>query len=699
MYAANSHGALSVTKGSSLRVPVASAVVVTSPLLGGKFNDECKHAACSQVPSASDWSNMHTALNLSPRYGAVALTPRSVQASAYPASAILSPGPPGWSTPQMGGISNGLRSPLHPTAPQAVHKGWIGTMSAAEQPAVLQATPLRRRQPSSTRIRVVPPQPASLAQVATSLAQSLGSPRQPQAQGGETPSDCRWPSKLLVGGRPPARPKVQSSASEPTLHAQGHQGQVQQSHRLLPLAQRRAGRASPQQETHPRQCPGSHRGQAQGKPEFTLLQVLGHALFSELLAAPCQVSQEALRAAAALAEQAVLMGIDYKSIGMSWEHPTAPCQYREGKHPSIMCTKSRARAQQSQEHLRDAFAKVAQGLRNLEEAVVNAFLLEVGVAGDEVVVQAASFDGVAAALKAELLLPLRCLNEAQTCMLRTYSGQPVPADKVCDTVQAITKAVVSGPTGFSEWRYGCPAGRRQLEGLTAEQAKIWQEPSSLALSHEGMVRTHECEVGDLGLFWATKIGGPSHGFDFEGQCLLPLLANARSKVILVSNPEKQADPVARVHFRFLWASTSASSSLASKQEPRLWLERLNFDYALRGQEVEEDAWTKAVLLHAIWKADAMKVPLSVELHLSEKLKAALSNSKLEGRVLKVSEAFALRPSNGVCEASDFLNDKHDWVQLDDEVTPVRHRALYIPGGLHQSESSSGQSGQSDVGHG
>ena len=47
--------------------------------------------------------------------------------------------------------------------------------------------------------------------------------------------------------------------------------------------------------------------------------------------------------------------------------------------------------------------------------------------------------------------------------------------------------------------------------------------------------THEDAAGELGLFWATKIGGPSHGFDFEGQCLLPLLANARHKVVLVTD--------------------------------------------------------------------------------------------------------------------------------------------------------------------
>ena len=38
----------------------------------------------------------------------------------------------------------------------------------------------------------------------------------------------------------------------------------------------------------------------------------------------------------------------------------------------------------------------------------------------------------------------------------------------------------------------------------------------------------------------------------------------------------------------------------------------------------------------------------------------------------------LRPSNGVLEASDYLSNKHDWVQLEEEVTSPLRRALYMP---------------------
>ena len=49
-----------------------------------------------------------------------------------------------------------------------------------------------------------------------------------------------------------------------------------------------------------------------------------------------------------------------------------------------------------------------------------------------------------------------------------------------------------------------------------------------------------------------------------------------------------------------------------------------------------------------------------------------------GDVGPVNDRLVLRPSNGVLEASDYLSHKHDWVQLDEEVTAPLHRALYVP---------------------
>ena len=69
-----------------------------------------------------------------------------------------------------------------------------------------------------------------------------------------------------------------------------------------------------------------------------------------------------------------------------------------------------------------------------------------------------------------------------------------------------------------------------LASLTNEQRAIW---SSNQLTTKTMsplghaLRTREED--DVDLLWVTKIGGPSHGFDVGANCLLPLLANGRTR--------------------------------------------------------------------------------------------------------------------------------------------------------------------------
>jgi hypothetical protein len=64
----------------------------------------------------------------------------------------------------------------------------------------------------------------------------------------------------------------------------------------------------------------------------------------------------------------------------------------------------------------------------------------------------------------------------------------------------------------------------------------------------------------------------------------------------------------------------------------------------------------------------MGVALSIEAHLERALADAAQASG-GGTVASTSDAYVLRPSNGVLEASDYLTRKHDWVQ----VTPVYPR--------------------------
>merc|ERR1719235_640028 len=149
------------------------------------------------------------------------------------------------------------------------------------------------------------------------------------------------------------------------------------------------------------------------------------------------------------------MGIDYATLGLGWDHPDCRLAYREAKHPSMLVAPSRSRAEESRRSLIEAAAAVAGGESDGESVVVAAFLREIGV---QCASAAATFGGVAAALAAELVLPLRALNEGIPSMCTTYSGNPVPIEPLEAVVEGLTAAVISTAGGFSDWRYGSDAG-------------------------------------------------------------------------------------------------------------------------------------------------------------------------------------------------------------------------------------------------
>ena len=147
----------------------------------------------------------------------------------------------------------------------------------------------------------------------------------------------------------------------------------------------------------------SRLGQA-ALPESWALEKLQEQTFPALAkAAAGRASPEALEAIAALADQAVRCGIDYQSLGQGWSHPTTRLQYRRGDAPSATCPQSRRRAEESRQRLVALLEAVASGSAAAEDAVVSAFLREVGLQDDNVLAAGAGFAAVAAALKAELL--------------------------------------------------------------------------------------------------------------------------------------------------------------------------------------------------------------------------------------------------------------------------------------------------------
>lgn len=408
------------------------------------------------------------------------------------------------------------------------------------------------------------------------------------------------------------------------------------------------------------------------------MSILGSLLGSEELAERLRLSGHAsssvLAALEALGDQAFRMGIDYETLGRNWNHPKTRRQYRLAEHDSTTCFSSRQRAEVSRTRLADLVTAIVSGSAVAETCIVDTFLREIGVPTAGAVAEAATFEGVAAALKAELLLPLRALQEGQRNMHKTYTGEPIPPHEIARTVEAIIAATLSKPGGFSEWRYSNAVGVEQLRGLSQRQLTQWREPTSR--NHDSGLRTHEDEPGELGLFWATKIGGPSHGFDIEGPCILPLLANARTKVLLVSDPAWPNYPVGRAHLRLLW--TAPVDEPSGRLEARLWLEAVNCDFDAKDVGIDHSALQAAALRHAVEKSEAMGLPLSVDPKLSTLVAAASREQGFLGNVEKAQERLTLRPSNVVCEASDYLSNRHDWVQMGTEITEPIERAVYRP---------------------
>eukprot|EP00931_Biecheleriopsis_adriatica_P103648 TRINITY_DN78450_c0_g1_i1.p1 TRINITY_DN78450_c0_g1~~TRINITY_DN78450_c0_g1_i1.p1 ORF type:complete len:499 (-),score=87.80 TRINITY_DN78450_c0_g1_i1:25-1500(-) len=385
------------------------------------------------------------------------------------------------------------------------------------------------------------------------------------------------------------------------------------------------------------------------------------ASLAALLAAG-HLSRLELRGLRQLAEQSVHMGIDYRTLGLGWHHPQSRTAYREGRQPSTAHAASRARAERSRIALVELARSLAgsDGCVSAGETILTAFCDEISAAEEPR--KNATVEAGLAALEAELLLPLRALNEdrfAGSTLARTFNGDPLPAGRMEAKVDEITGHVLAGT--FSIWRYSNRIGARQLDGLSDAQLALWMEPTRTECSN-GLV-VHEDAPGELGFFWATKIGGPSHGFDVEGQCLLPLLSNARHKVVLVSDPDWPYHPSGRAHLRLLWT--------ADEETPRpvLWFETVNICFHAR---VDPRPWIRPILTHVARKAEAMGAILSVQESFAGELEQVVRSP---GQVRIAEDRLLLRPSNAIVEASDYLGD-HDWIQEEEEITRPLRRAVY-----------------------
>jgi hypothetical protein len=351
---------------------------------------------------------------------------------------------------------------------------------------------------------------------------------------------------------------------------------------------------------------------------------------------------------------------DYALVGRGWFHPSSRRAYRERQHDGWTRWSSQDRQNASEAELKRTLAEALRAddpLSALEKTLVEQTIREIGADRGRAAEWNTNASAVRDALKAELFLPLRALNETHDGFDRGDLALKAPFK---EAVLAYTEHVLSGD--LLTWRYENPRAQHQLANLSDEQRALWKESGRIESSN---LVTRE-EAG-LEAAWVTKIGGPSHGFDYDGRCLLPFLSNARTKAILVEDPRWPHNAAARSYLRILHFETGV---------PTLYLEPLQRDFPHREafQDPGEDrAFQKAILLHALEKADAMNLTLSLSPDLGDLMHEL--DLPFEHHY---AHRYEIRASNGVTEASDTLTHKHDWPQGADEMTEGLERLLYVP---------------------
>ncbi len=354
---------------------------------------------------------------------------------------------------------------------------------------------------------------------------------------------------------------------------------------------------------------------------------------------------------------------DYQHTGMGWHYPSSRTTYRARAWEPWTMLASENRLQGSRVDLTGALRKALRSdepAAALERALVDGFVSEIGVPADVAAGLGAKPSAVREALAQEAFTPLRALNETVDDMA---PQAPWTRDALRAVVAEVTRHVARGD--YRQWRYDLPTSQRQLAALAPNQKQVWKSGHSVrGKGPTQHLRTQE-EDG-LGLLWLTKIGGPSHGFDYGGQCLLPLLTNARTKAIVVHDARSPEHPSARAYLRMLEVEG---------HPPRLYLEPLQRDFLHRrkfGEGLENQAFQKVILEHALAKAKQMGLSLSV----SPALGPLLRELGHAGR--PSNDRYVLEPSGGVFEASDTLSAKHDWVQTEREVTRPLERLIVEP---------------------
>lgn len=350
----------------------------------------------------------------------------------------------------------------------------------------------------------------------------------------------------------------------------------------------------------------------------------------------------AVQAFALLADYAT-GSIDYRRVGAQFTGPGATGQDRSDhrvRNYGAWATTSRNRQEESRatlgQALKDALA--AEDPSAAVEATLGAQLLrELGLSAKETAGWKPTLAGMLAALDGEAFAPVRAFVELiPNGFSGRYGGEDVEAMR--QAARSIARAVVEGR--YPEAVLEHPANVAQLAVLPteAQRARWIAGHQTEALGTFGQkMSTREAE--GLDRFWATKIGGPSHGFDNMTHCTLSIAGNARTKAIIVED-ESWHQPAARAYLRLLGND---------RGRPMLYVEDPQIDFTLqRSIAKDTDGIADRVVAHAIHRAKE----LGADLVVSDLLRPALD--RLGATYQRYGGKIVLEPSAVRCESSDSM---------------------------------------------
>lgn len=358
---------------------------------------------------------------------------------------------------------------------------------------------------------------------------------------------------------------------------------------------------------------------------------------------------------------------DYSTTRVGWHYPQSRLEYRERRFDPWDMYAAESRHDMSRGKLLELAQAVATAERPaevLDRELVKAFLSEIGVDPRVSSEWRATAKGVRDALAQETFLPLRALNETMEDIFARKDAVGLERD-IRQVILDVTRHVTEGD--YRSWRYSTPASQKQLSVLDPAQKKAWMDDFSVGSPGTGGDTLKTREEDGTGLLWLTKIGGPSHGFDYGPNCLLPLLANGRTKAIVVEDPRWPHNPAARSYLRLF---------AYEDKKPVLYLEPLQRDFPhkqLFKDKNEDTLFRLAQVKHAIEKASELGIALSLD-PFDDRLVEYLGYSFRREKRPLVVEA-----SGGIFEASDTLGLGHDFVQNRRAVTPPLDRLVIAPG--------------------